>query len=114
MNAWPAAGIAVAVKHGFRAVVDWAFTKDSELEDLFGRFNHLNQRVHIFNLVVDPEEQLKRDAKRPTEERIGKDGVEYFQTADESARSSLGIRIDTTSLTPQDVARKIIDDSFPV
>ena len=109
LNAWIAAGSAVVVKHGFHAIVDWAFTNDGELRDLLERLRHLEQEVHVFNLSVDPEEQLKRDSKRPREERIGKEGVEYFQTADESAISSLGISIDTTGLTPPEVAGKILD-----
>lgn len=111
LNAWLAAGIAVVLEHGFHAVVDWAFTKDAELRDLLARIDHLSHMVHVFNLVVDPEEQLKRDAKRPPDERIGKEGVEHFQTADESARSNMGISIDTTDLSPQEVAERILDQT---
>ena len=109
LNAWMAAGAAVVVKHGFHAIIDWAFTNDAELRDLLERLRHLHQNVHVFNLSVDPDEQLERDSKRPGEERIGKEGVEYFQTADESPRSGLGISIDTTGLTPQEVAGKILE-----
>jgi chloramphenicol 3-O-phosphotransferase len=107
-NSWLAASAGVIVEHGLHAIVDWMFTKDADLRDLLGRLDGLAQPVHVFNLRVDPEEHLRRDAGRPAEERIGEGGVTYFQTEDESGDSTLGSAIDTTRLSPKEVAAAIL------
>ncbi len=108
-NAWLATGIAVILGHGLHAVVDGMFMQDEELSDLLARLGPVKDSVRIFNLAVDPEEHLKRDAGRPPEQRIGKEGVEYFRTANEWARSNFGVKTDATRSTPKDITIKILD-----
>lgn len=108
LSIWAAAVASALVEHGFHPIIDWMYPVDGHLQDLIRRLRHLEQQIHVFNLLVNPEEHLKREEKR-----LGGTGreavemVEYFRENNSWANSPIGTAIDTTGQTPEDVARKI-------
>ena len=109
-NSWIAAEVTVLVERGLHAIVDSYFSRDYELPDLLQLLEPLGQDVHVFLLTVAPEEHLQRDATRPQDWQIGKKGVEHFRMNKESERVSIGTVVDTTSLTAEQVAGRILHE----
>ncbi len=104
LNAWVAATSRIFAEQGIRLVVDWHFPADEELQDLLQRLDD----CQVFNLLCAPEEHLRRDRQRATEEQIGPDGVEYFRTQGSWVGSPHGTDVDTTAMSPSEVATAIL------
>lgn len=108
LNTWLVATAQIFAKQEIHLVVDWHFPADAELRDLVGRLAECALPCRVFNLRCSPEEHLRRDGLRPVDEQIGSSGIEYFQTEGSCVDPPCGTDMDTTLLSPRQVAETIL------
>lgn len=108
LNTWLVATAQIFAKQGIHLVVDWHFPADAELRDLVGRLAECALPCRVFNLRCSPEEHLRRDRLRPVDEQIGSGGIEHFRTHGSCVDSPCGTDMDTTLLSPRQVAETIL------
>jgi len=109
LNTWLVATAQIFAKQEIQLVVDWHFPADAELRDLVGRLAECPLACRVFNLRCSPEEHLRRDQLRPVDEQVGSSGIEYFRTQGSWVDSPWGTDIDTTLLSPRNVAETILE-----
>ena len=110
LSVWITAVASALVEHGFHPIIDWMYPMDEHLQDLIRRLCPLGQEVNTFNLLVDSKEHLQREGKRLgeiTEEAMAM--VDHFKKHNHWANSSVGITIDTTGQTPENIAEDICE-----
>jgi chloramphenicol 3-O-phosphotransferase len=107
-NEWLSATACAFGRQGIDVVIDWFFPSDSELADLLRRLEKRQISARVFNLLCSPEEHLARDRQRDVEGQIGQEGIDYFRRAGSWLNSPYGRDLDTTAMSPEDVARAIV------
>lgn len=109
LNEWLVPTATVLDRQGVHTIIDWHFPADTELQDLLRRLKECNLPCSVFNLLCSPAEHLSRDQQRQEDLQIGRGGIEYFRQEGSWVGSPHGLDIDTTALTPDDVAKRVVE-----
>ncbi len=103
-------------KNGYQNfVINYVFESADSLQDLLGLLRPLDPSIHTYWLTCEEKEQAKRIRGRQSDDHDWELSrfIELYRIQREAAQQGfIGIEVDTTHLTPSEVAERIWKDIF--
>ena len=104
-------------KNGYaNFVINYVFESPGSLQDLFDRLHPLDPSIHVYWLTCQVDEQAARLRKRASDDLDWELNryVELQEIQRKAAQQGfIGVEVDTTGLSPAEVAEKIWRELFP-